>query len=139
MQTFLPYSDPLQSARCLDFRRLGKQRVEALQILNVLHGKTTGWANHPAVKMWQGYEGYLAVYMNAMCFEWTVRGYKDTVSGRYGYPELMDVVTPHWLGDKAFHLSHKSNLMRKFPTHYSKWFGALRDDLPYIWPIGATS
>jgi len=32
MQTFLPYADFKESAQCLDYRRLGKQRVEAKQI-----------------------------------------------------------------------------------------------------------
>jgi hypothetical protein len=36
MQTFLPYRDFKQSFRILDWRRLGKQRVEAHQILNVI-------------------------------------------------------------------------------------------------------
>ena len=33
MQTFLPYKDIQKSVKCLDYRRLGKQRVEAMQIL----------------------------------------------------------------------------------------------------------
>ena len=58
MQTFLPYTDFIKSAKCLDYKRLGKQRVEAKQILNILLGETTkaGWTNHPAVLMWSGYE-----------------------------------------------------------------------------------
>ncbi len=58
MQTFLPYEDFTLSAQCLDYRRLGKQRVEALQIFNALTGASTkdgreyrGWINHPATKM----------------------------------------------------------------------------------------
>jgi len=51
VQTFLPYTDFIKSAKCLDYKRLGKQRVEAKQILNILLGETTkaGWTNHPAV------------------------------------------------------------------------------------------
>jgi len=33
MQTFLPYADFARCAEVLDPRRLGKQRVEALQIM----------------------------------------------------------------------------------------------------------
>jgi hypothetical protein len=33
VQTFLPYADFAESARVLDRARLGKQRVEALQVL----------------------------------------------------------------------------------------------------------
>ena len=36
MQTFLPYPDFRQSAACLDYRRLGKQRVEGVQILKAI-------------------------------------------------------------------------------------------------------
>ncbi len=54
MQTFLPYPDFAESARVLDNKRLGKQRVEVLQILNVLTDSTRkGWRNHPAVAMWR--------------------------------------------------------------------------------------
>jgi len=62
MQTFLPYSSFIESVRCLDRQRLGKQRVEALQILNALNGKSKGWTNHPATKMWCGYEEALCLY-----------------------------------------------------------------------------
>lgn len=55
MQTFLPYSDFRRTARVLDVRRLGKQRVETLQILRALTFDDYGWRNHPAVTMWVGY------------------------------------------------------------------------------------
>ena len=47
MQTFLPYSSFDLTMECLDYRRLGKQRVEAFQILRALRGETDGWTNHP--------------------------------------------------------------------------------------------
>ena len=39
MQTFLPYQNFIKSAKCLDYKRLGKQRVEALQIHNIISGE----------------------------------------------------------------------------------------------------
>lgn len=42
MQTFLPYKSFVKSAACLDMRRLGKQRVEAKQILMALTGESKG-------------------------------------------------------------------------------------------------
>ena len=36
MQTFLPTSDFRESARLLDYKRLGKQRVEGMQLLNAM-------------------------------------------------------------------------------------------------------
>src|SRR4051794_41739321 len=54
MQTFLPVADFEDSARLLDSPRLGKQRVETLQILRAIELPDYGWANHPAVLMWRG-------------------------------------------------------------------------------------
>ena len=79
MQTFLPELTFEASASALDYRRLGKQRVETYQILRTLTGKSDSWKNHPAVKMWRGYEKALCAYGLAICEEWRyVRGYKDT-------------------------------------------------------------
>ena len=38
------------------YRRLGKQGVEALQVVRALTRPGYGWQNHPAVRMWRGYE-----------------------------------------------------------------------------------
>ncbi len=54
MQTFLPDPDFTVSAQLLDTRRLGKQRVEALQVLRALTRESYGWKSHPAVLMWGG-------------------------------------------------------------------------------------
>lgn len=81
MNTFLPYRDFSECARVLDSKRLGKQRVECLQILNILIGSNpnASWRNHPAVIMWRGFEIPLYEYSSAICREWISRGYKDTV------------------------------------------------------------
>lgn len=42
----------IDTAKILDYRRLGKQRVETWQVLLALGGKSKGWVNHPAVRMW---------------------------------------------------------------------------------------
>ena len=131
MQTFLPYPNFKKSVKCLDYRRLGKQRVEAFQILNVLLGrtKTKGWINHPATKMWCGYENALKSYFNVCVDEWKKRGFNnnmryETIKG--------EIIMPPWLGGRNF---HKSNLLRKLPEHYDKHFKNIPVDLPYIWPI----
>lgn len=134
MQTFLPYQDFVESARCLDYRRLGKQRVECLQILNALEGKSKGWTNHPATRMWRGYEDALRLYMCVVVWEWTDRGYRnnivlprDFVTDAFRYPP--------WLGDERLHASHKSNLLRKDPVHYGQFGWTEPNDLKYFWPI----
>jgi hypothetical protein len=138
MQTFLPYPSFKDSAAVLDRQRLGKQRVEVLQLLNVLTGVRQGWGNHPAAKMWRGYESALAVYGCVMCREWTGRGYNDTCYGKIlervpaAFNEVL--VLPPWVGSSDFHLSHRSNLLRKLPEHYRPLFGDISDDLEYVWP-----
>ena len=61
VNTFLPFPDVRKSLSCLDRRRLFKQSVEAMQILRVNLGLQggVGFTNHPAVRMWKGYETLL--------------------------------------------------------------------------------
>ena len=136
MQTFLPYPDFGRSARALDRLRLGKQRVEVLQILRALAGESRGWRNHPAVRMWEGHERALARYGLAMIHEWVCRGYRDTCREKIldlgaRFPEESEE-DPEWLGDAVFHASHRSALARKKPEHYP-WDP---EEVPeYVWPI----
>lgn len=134
MQTFLPYADFERCAAALDPRRLGKQRVEAWQILRVLRGESRGWRNHPAALMWRGYEDALGQYLNAMIAEWERRGYTNTMA-RYPLPEGVEIVAPPWLGDEALHASHRSNLLRKDATFYGRYGWSEPPDLPYVWPV----
>ena len=53
VQTFLPVPDLRASARALDSKRLGKQRIETLQIMRALTVPGYGWQHHPAVRMWR--------------------------------------------------------------------------------------
>lgn len=144
MQTFLPYPSFQRSARVLDRRRLGKQRVEALQCLRALRIAGYGWRHHPVVRMWRGYDEALAAYGLAVCREWVRAGHADTVAGKI-VAELGRVPRPQaelrraarlppWLGRRAFHRSHRSALVRKDPDRYRPLFPDVPDDLPYVWP-----
>lgn len=139
MQTFLPYEDFDESAKCIDSRRLGKQRVEAWQIYNscVSTNPSRGWRNHPAVKMWVGYEQALCLYGIAFCKEWIRRGYKDTMLKRFVelLGDVSDVVAPFWISDSRLHYSHRSNLIRKDCEFYSKLWPGVPNDVPYYWPV----
>jgi hypothetical protein len=127
----------------LDRQRLGKQRVETLQLLNALDRRLDkGWKNHPATRMWEGFPIALIEYGEAICSEWISRGYKDSVfeklqekrwHGAFIGNGTSDM--PPWLGDEAFHRSHQSNLIRKNPEHYSPLFPGVPNDLDYIWPL----
>ena len=144
MQTFLPYAGFDRTARALDPRRLGKQRVEALQVLRGQLVPNYGWRHHPAVKMWHGRQEALAAYGVAICREWIRRGHADTVLDSivttFGgeprpQPELRRLgLLPAWLGTSAFHRSHRSALVRKDPAGYGPMIPGVLDDLPYVWP-----
>jgi hypothetical protein len=145
MQTFLPYASFRRSAEVLDDRRLGKQRVEVLQVLRALELADYGWANHPAVTMWRGSVEALVTYGVTVTDAWIARGYGDTVR-----PQLVEFVAPgdpptedelreagampRWVGWEPLHRSHRSALLRKDPGHYGPLFDDVPDDLDYVWP-----
>ncbi|TDE10161.1 MSMEG_6728 family protein [Jiangella asiatica] len=149
MQTFLPYPEFEESARVLDQRRLGGQRVEALQVLRALTRPGYGWRHHPAAAMWAGYEEALARYGLDICARWRSLGHGDTVAvtidadlaGATGITPARTQLElaaagelPPWLGDPEFHRSHQSALVRKNPQHYRRWLPNVPPDLPYVWP-----
>jgi hypothetical protein len=150
MQTFLPFPDFAESAAALDDRRLGKQRVEALQIVRAIVRPVYGWKNHPAVRMWRGFEEALGAYGVAVCREWCRRSHADTCelkilddlreAGVRAPPRTQARLAragalPPWLGDEALHRSHRSSLLRKDPAWYGDRFADVPPDLPYVWPV----
>jgi hypothetical protein len=148
VQTFLPYADFEASARALDPRRLGKQRVECIQVVRGLTVPTYGWRHHPAVKMWRGHLEALGRYGLTCCEVWREAGRTDTcadtiaadlaeagVATIRSQAELAaEGLLPAWLGEDGFHRSHRSSLVRKDPDFYGPLFPGVPDDLPYVWP-----
>jgi hypothetical protein len=149
MQTFTPYSDFEATARVLDTKRLGKQRVEVIQIVRALTVAGYAWSSHPAVLMWKGYEEALGRYGLTMCEVWIERGFGDTcaativadlqsigITSIRSYPELAaDRDLPEWLFDPKVLRSHQSALVRKDPAHYRQRFPEVPDDIDYVWPV----
>lgn len=145
MQTFVPELSYGGCALVLDTKRLGKQRVECKQIYNALTLPEYGWKNHPATKMWQGFELGLLQYSVMICSEWIERGYKDTLrpwfedklnsyySSNNGWCASLIQYPTWWGGD--IHRTHQSNLLRKDPVWYSHCGWEVSDDLPYHWPV----
>ncbi len=142
MQTFVPEPTFEHSVRVLDRQRLGKQRVETLQIMKALAGLyTKGWVNHPATRMWRGYERALLDYQNATCNEWLRRGYKDTCFHKTvlvyldAFDSKASVELPHWWGDNRVHDSHKSALVYKDPSWYNSIYPNSPAVYDYYWPV----
>jgi hypothetical protein len=137
MQTFLPYFDFRKSFEVLDTKRLGKQRVEAYQIISAITGRPRkdgkpykGWVSHPCSIMWKDNVNALKHYFNVCVEVWIERGYKNTMEF-----EKIDgeVILPDWIGFEPFHSSHRANLLKKDPEFYVK-FGWIEDPTdPYLW------
>ena len=138
MMTFLPYPNFTESFKVLDYKRLGKQRVEAYQILNSLTNNSKGWKKHPAVLMWKGYEDALRLYLKTMIKEWVKRGYNNNME----IPDIQnisDIQFPPWYYWRHLHLSHKCSLLRKNKEYYSDKFNLTDKEKPYmnygyVWP-----
>ncbi|HEY0237149.1 MAG TPA: MSMEG_6728 family protein [Friedmanniella sp.] len=154
MQTFLPYADFARSARALDSKRLGKQRVEVIQIVRALTVPGYAWKTHPAVLMWQGHEEALGRYGLAMCEVWVERGFGDTCAGTitedlavFGIApirsegELREAAAmPPWDVDgDAVLESHRSALVRKDRELYGPMFPEADPAVPYVWPVRSAS
>lgn len=146
MQTFVPYDDHMRSAEVLDLARLGKQVIEAGQIIRALSDPDYGWQSHPATAMWRGHRGALFIYTACMHAEWFAR--RGKVHGAWTNlckwltdPDrnLLPFPTdeheePGWLGRDDVHGSHRANLLRKDPIHYGAYGWTEDPALPYVWP-----
>jgi len=131
MQTFLPAPNFACSAMVLDRQRLGKQRLECVQILNAIRNGG-GWRNHPAVRMWRGHEAALQLYHDVMVREWERRGYVNNMPQFLPPPET--IVMPSWLGREDFHASHRAALLLKDPRHYAQFGWTETPANAYVWP-----
>lgn len=131
MQTFLPVADFRASAEMLDYRRLGKQRVECVQLLKAIFGETQAWSHHPAAHMWQHHPTALMRYHDLCVDEWVRRGYRNTMP-KFG---VRAYEMPPWFGDDAFHSSHRAALLHKDPEFYRRYDWKEEPGLNYLWPV----
>lgn len=163
MQTFVPLTKSFSDvARVLDNKRLNKQALEGWQILMTLleldpqgnHRAPKGWVNHPAVKMWRGYETALYQYIQQMVIEWKSRGFNSTIGDKakatmlraheLGLIDIKYIKFPSWVEDYNTYgeiaSSHRTALLSKNYEWYSQ-FGWAEDPgfrpetYEYIWPV----
>ncbi len=150
MITFLPYANFTQSAQTLDRQRLGKQRIEALQIFKTLLQREDipppKWINHPACLMWAGYEYDLCRYGYEICKEWKRRKYIDNLQQKFQVAkEIMHRLLylsdlPQWSENEELHRSHRLMLWKKDPYYYNQFAEEalsfpLDQEIKYVWPI----
>jgi hypothetical protein len=134
MQVFIPFPY-LSSVKFLDNKRLGNQIYR--EAYTIIRG---GWPNHPASKMWKGYERALALYC--------LFGLKELRERGLGYPKWMkfygDIVNfkeyqpierPPWFGDERVHSSHRAALLFKNYEWYSQFGWEEEPKMDYYWPV----
>ena len=137
----MPHKNYVESAKVLDTKRLGKQRVEAYQIIKALRGdyaNTGAWTNHPATNMWRGHEYDLALYGLTISIEFYERGHDGLnmveifTDLQIQYSQNNTEKYPWWVNNELLNLTHQSNLMRKDSEYYKFNVPA---DIPYVWPL----
>lgn len=154
MNTFLISNNFQETAAILDNKRLFKQVVEGSQLisvflrrLSILNDGKKGWLNHPALNIWkdknnQIYIYQLINYVDQMYFEWTInREYQSSwlikkeellkLIDKYSIIFAYKNLTIQW-SDETFKVM-KSNLIRKKPEYYIKFFGNLEPIDGYLW------
>ena len=144
MQTFLPYASYVETALCLDDKRLIKQILEAVQIFKVIKNPLAkGWQNHPAVNQWRNHPGQLMRYAYTLCHEYTTRfnkthKYEDQIR-EYLKLNLIEG-QPKFVTNSAYNDNHKAILLGKDFNYYRNWFAGIQPAImvngkwPYIWP-----
>ena len=158
VNTFLVHQDFKIAVKILDNRRLGKQRVEARQLIDTIDKLKSGqadkkisWSNHPITLSWINHVDSLKLYFNCVVQEWINRGFNNN----YELFELSDnIIHPYWIYNKKIHYSMMSQLVQKDSEYYSP--DNLRDKIPnelydyflslpseyssygYIWPCKYT-
>jgi hypothetical protein len=155
--TFVTSSNLQECAQNLDNQRLGKQRVEAKQIIDAIE-KNTGWSNHLCAKMWKDHVSCLKVYYNYIVREWIRRGFINNMK-LYDLDESSFVILktefdgtktiveestvgkitfPWWFSWEPFIYSHRAALLRKNPEFYTPRFkdpcSSQYLQYGYIWP-----
>lgn len=132
MQVFLSEYSFAKSAEVLDTKRLVKQLLEGRQILQTLVGESQGWRNHPAVKMFDGSEGVLVMYLSAIRDEMEKRGYKwqnnweviTRITDTYLSKDSWRWNTPKWMQHNEFKnvvITHRGRLFEKAPHLYPQY------------------
>jgi len=151
LQTFLPYSDFERSARVLDPRRLGKQRVEVIQVVRALTLPSYGWRHHPVTLMWSGFEEALGAYGLVVCRVWRELGSDDTFAdtigsdlARAGVGPLRsqdDLAAtdelPTWAGRRSVAPQPPVGALAQGSGLVRPALPDVPDDVPYVWPVRA--
>lgn len=117
MQIFL-IGTALETAKCLDKRRLNKQIIETKQIISAIEGKSTAWRNHPVTVMYENELNFLRSYKNCLV------AYKDCrLADAKWFSDRCERTKPEFLENAEWYFENMRNrLYTKDKEHYSKYF-----------------
>lgn len=149
MITWMVNKSIFDSLESLDLPELVLAKRKGFALLESLLGKNDDEFGAPIVAMWQGFEPALAAYVAAtsavLIQKFEISGDAEGAnngSGALGVSSLMKEArrheglpfeAPSWFEDVDILRSHRSNLMRRFPSRYN--FPQNQKDMPYLWPF----
>ena len=146
MQTWMLWRSFGKTAEDLDRNRLKLQLRQTWIIFDILTGGQDDHPkrNHPAVKMWEGYEYALGIYGMMLGMEWSLkRGYAEAEEFWSLYKGIKEIrkeepdfvfEPPPWMFDSDVLASHRSNLARRDPVTYGDRWDPCPINWPYLWP-----
>ena len=149
MQIYVPTPDAVTTAEILANAELLEVIAACTTILEEMHkdGEPSIIAALPLYKMWEGHGFAVASYGLSMCEEITHRGFmpgdpKLAESEKNLHEQLENATAgeyvigyPAWWGDANLHHAHQSELLRRNPRHYYRYFAGIPMDLPQVWPV----
>lgn len=113
MQVFI-IGTPLETAQCLDTKRLNRQIQEAKVILDTLNGKAA-WENHPCTIQYREHTRWL------QCYLYCLKHYKSANLGSaVKASEYCEMMKPSFHTEEYFD-QMKRRLYTKMPEHYNQW------------------
>lgn len=114
MQVFI-VGTPLYTAEILDKKRLNKQIIECVQLLNAIKGISNAWKNHPCAIQYRDNVEWLENYM--LC----IKAYRDgDIDNALSFNNRCVEMTPSFHIEEYFN-QMKRRLFTKNQEHYKQW------------------
>lgn len=117
MQIFF-IGNVLDTAKCLDKKRLNKQIIEVNQLIKAIEGKTKAWRNHPVTVMYKNDLNFLRGYKNCLI------AYKENrIQDAEFFSKWCERTKPDFLKDCEWYFDNmKNRLFTKNKQHYLQYF-----------------
>ena len=117
MQIFF-IGNALDTAKCLDKKRLNKQIIEVNQLIKAIEGKTKAWRNHPVTVMYENDLNFLRGYKNCLT------AYKENrIQDAEFFSKWCERTKPDFLKDCGWYFENmKNRLFTKDKQHYLQYF-----------------